>query len=118
MAEIVWTEPALDDLEEIANYIALDKLSAAQRLVQKIFDRIDLLSESPNSGRRVPELSRSKYKEVIVGPCRIFYRFSDDTVYVLHVMRAEREMRKYMLQDRDLKGTSIKSKRHDVSTYF
>jgi hypothetical protein len=37
---------------------------------------------------------------------------------VLHVMRAEREMRKYMLQDRDLKGTSIKSKRHDVSTYF
>lgn len=99
MAEIVWTEPALNDLEEIANYIALDKLSAAQHLVQKIFDRVELLSQSPKSGRKVPELSRSKCKEVIIGPCRIFYRFSDDTVYVLHVMRAEREMRKYMLQD-------------------
>lgn len=104
MAEIVWTEPALNDLEEIANYIALDKLSAAQRLVQKVFDRVDLLSDSPKSGRKVPKLSRSKYKEVIVGPCRVFYRFSSDTVYILHVMRAEREMRKYMLQDRDLKG--------------
>jgi len=104
MAEIVWTEPALDDLEEIANYIALDKLSAAQRLVQKIFNRVELLRQSPKSGRKVPELSRSKYKEAIVGPCRIFYRFIGDTVYVLQVMRAEREIRKYMLQDRILKG--------------
>ena len=104
MAEIVWTEPALDDLGEITNYVALDKLSAAQRLVQKIFNRVELLSQSPKSGRKVPELSRSKYKEVIVGPCRIFYRFSGDIVYMLHVMRAEREMRKYMLQDRYPKG--------------
>ena len=104
MAQIIWTEPALDDLEEIASYIALDKLSAAQRLVQKVFDRVDLLRESPNSGRKIPELSRSKYKEVIVGPCRIFYRFTRNTVYILHVMRSEREMRKYMLADRDIKG--------------
>lgn len=104
MAQIIWTEPALDDLEEIASYIALDKLSAAQRLVQKVFDRVDSLSESPNSGRKIPELSRSKYKEVIVGPCRIFYRFTRNTVYILHVMRSEREMRKYMLADRDIKG--------------
>ena len=104
MAQIICTEPALDDLEEIASYIALDKLSAAQRLVQKVFDRVDLLSESPNSGRKIPELSRSKYKEVIVGPCRIFYRFTRNTVYILHVMRSEREMRKYMLADRDIKG--------------
>jgi len=104
MAEIIWTEPALDDLEEIAGYIALDKLNAAQLLVQKVFDRVDLLSQSPNSGRKIPELSRSKYKEVIVGPCRIFYRFTNGSIYVLHVMRAERELRKYMLQDRDTKG--------------
>ena len=104
MAEIIWTEPALDDLEEIAQYIALDKLNAAQLLVQKVFDRVDLLSQSPNSGRKVPELSRSKNKEVIVGPCRIFYRFTNGSIYVLHVMRAQRELRKYMLQNRDTKG--------------
>ncbi len=104
MAEIIWTEPALDDLEEIAEYIALDKLNAAQLLVQKVFDRVDLLSQSLNSGRKVHELSHSKYKEVIVGPCRIFYRFTRGSIYVMHVMRAERELRKYMLQNRDLEG--------------
>jgi len=101
MAEIVWTEPALDDLEQIAEYIALDKLSAAQALIQKVFSRVDLLSQSPNSGRKVPELSPSKYKEVIVGPCRIFYRVSEGSIYILHVMRVERELRKYLLEDRD-----------------
>ena len=95
---------ARDDLDGIAKYIALDEMSAAQRLVQKVFDRVNLLSQSHNSGRKVPELSRSKYKEDIVGPCRVFYRFSNNIVYILHVMRAEGEMRKYMLQDRDLKG--------------
>ena len=104
MAEIVWTESALEDLDEIAEYIALDKLNAAQNLVRAVFKRIDLLGQSPNSGRKVSELSPSKYKEVIVGPCRVFYRHSEGSVYILHVMRVERELRKYLLQDRVLKG--------------
>jgi toxin ParE1/3/4 len=104
MAEIVWSEPALEDLNDIAEYIALDKLRAAQLLVRAVFERVDLLSHSPNSGRKVPELSPSKYKEVIVGPCRVFYRFTDGSIYILHVMRVERELRKYLLQDRDIKG--------------
>lgn len=102
MAEIVWTEPALDDLDKIAEYIALDKLNAAENLVRKVFERVDRLSDSPNSGRKIPELSPSKYKEVIVGPCRIFYRVSDDTVYILHVLRVERDLRRFQLEDRDL----------------
>ena len=101
MAEIVWSAPALDDLDAITEHIAIDKLSAAQLLVQHVFQRVDLLSDSPNSGRKVPELSPSKYKEVIVGPCRIFYRFTNGTVYILHVMRVERELRRYLLQNRD-----------------
>jgi len=105
MAEIIWTEPALDDLDEIAEYIALDKLSAAKNLVRKVFERVDRLADSPNSGRKVPELSSSKYKEVIVGPCRIFYRVSEDVVYILHVMRVERDLRRYLLEDRDFPGT-------------
>lgn len=104
MAEIVWTEPAIDDLDEIAAYIAIDKLSAAENLVRKVFERIDQLGDSPNSGRKIPELTPSKYKEVIVGPCRIFYRVSEDVVYILHVMRVERDLRRYLLENRDLPG--------------
>jgi toxin ParE1/3/4 len=101
MAEIIWTEPALDDLDQIAEYIALDKLSAAQDLVRKVFEKVDRLSNSPNSGRKVPELTPSKYKEVFIGPCRIFYRVSEEAVYILHVMRVERDLRRFLLEDRD-----------------
>lgn len=38
MAEVIWSEPALNDLDAIADYIALDNPEAARRLVQKIFE--------------------------------------------------------------------------------
>lgn len=100
MAEVIWTEPALLDLDAIAEYITLDKPSAAQNLVSLIFKRVELLETSPESGRNPPELSNSRYKEVIVNPCRVFYRYTNGKVYVLYVMRSESELRKYMLSER------------------
>jgi toxin ParE1/3/4 len=100
MAQIIWTEPALLDLNEIAEYIALDKPDAASNLVQKVFSKTERLEEFPESGRKPPELKKSRYKEIIVDPCRIFYRIDKDKVYILYVMRSERKLRKYLLRER------------------
>ena len=105
MAQIIWTEPALSDLNEIAEYIALDKPGAANHLVQKVFSKTERLEEFPESGRIPPELKKSRYKEVIVDPCRIFYRVEQDKVYILYVMRSERKLRKYLLSERS-RGSS------------
>ena len=100
MAQIIWTEPALLDLNEIAEYIALDKPAAASHLVQKIFSKTERLEEFPESGRKPPELKKSRYKEILVDPCCIFYRVEKDKVYILYVMRSERKLRKYLLSER------------------
>ena len=100
MAQIIWTEPALLDLNEIAEYIALDKPGAASHLVQKVFSKTERLEEFPESGRNPAELKKSRYKEIIVGPCRIFYRIEKDKVYILYVMRSEKKLRKYLLSER------------------
>lgn len=97
MAEVVWTEPALLDLEDIADYIALDNPGAARRLVHAIFAAIDRLERFPRSGRIPPELSDSVYREVVVTPCRIFCREDGHRVLILHVMREERQLRAYLL---------------------
>lgn len=97
MAQITWTEPALLDLNEIAEYIALDKPSAASHLVQTVFSKTERLEKFPESGRNPAELKKSRYKEIIVDPCRIFYRIEKDKVYILYVMRGERKLRKYLL---------------------
>lgn len=39
MAEVVWTEPALSDLDAIADYIAIDNPDAARALVQRVFEQ-------------------------------------------------------------------------------
>lgn len=100
MAQVIWTEPALQDLNEIAEYIALDKVSAAKKLIQKIFSSTDRLEKFSKSGRKVPELQDSRYLELIVNPCRIFYRVEKDKIYILYVMRSERMLRNYLLDDR------------------
>jgi toxin ParE1/3/4 len=104
MAQIKWTEPALCDLEEIAEYIALDKPGAANNLVKKVFKSVKLIKQYPESGRYPPELPDTGYRELIVGPCRIFYRVEKKQVFILYIMRSERELRKFLLEDRSKLG--------------
>ena len=101
MAQIIWTEPAISDLDKIAEYTALDKPEAAGNLVKRVFEAVERLKQFPNSGKKPPELSRNtRYSEIIIGPCRIFYRVDKNKVFVLYVMRSERVLRQYILSDR------------------
>lgn len=100
MARLIWAQPALSDLEEIADYIALDNRPAAARYVRKVFTAVDQLKRYPDSGKRPLELPETTYRELVVPPCRIFYRNDDDTVVILHVMRSERLLRSYVLDQR------------------
>lgn len=101
MARLIWTEPALLDLDEIAEYIALDDPAAASRYVQEVFDRTERLVSFPNSGKRPAELPRTPYREVVVPPCRIFYRTEKNRVLILHVMRSEKLLRPFLLDKRN-----------------
>ena len=101
MARLIWTEPALSDLDAIADYIAQDNQVAAAHLVAQVFESVERLEQFPKSGKCPPELPHSPYREVIVSPCRVFYRIEGDTVYLLHVMRAERLLRFFLLNERN-----------------
>jgi len=97
MAGLNWTEPALDDLNEILEYIALSNQSAAQKLAKTVFDAVDRLEDFPLSGRIPPELEDLSYREVLVNPCRVLYKITDDKVFILHVLRQERDLKRYLL---------------------
>ena len=100
MVEIVWSEPALSDLDAIADYIALENPVAAAELVKCIFGHIEQLAEHPESGSRPQELGRSRYRQIVEPPCRVFYRHDGRKVFILHVMRTERLLRKRRLASR------------------
>ena len=99
MAQVVWTEPALADLEAIADYIAIENPVAARELVQRIVQHVRQLADHPESGSRPRELgSRTRYRQIIEPPCRVFYRFDGTHVFIVHAMRTERLLRRSALR--------------------
>jgi toxin ParE1/3/4 len=88
---ILWTGPALDDLQDIRDYVSRDDPAAAIRLAQKIRNGVLRLASHPLSGRVVPELSGLDYREVIIAPYRIVYAVKKDKVIILRVWHGRRE---------------------------
>jgi toxin ParE1/3/4 len=89
-AKVVWAEPALADLDDIAAWIAVDSPQAAADLVSRVMDATDRLQSFPRSGRRLPELPIERYRELIVPPLRVIYRAEGKQVLIVHVVRGER----------------------------
>jgi toxin ParE1/3/4 len=105
MAEVIWAEPALSDLDAIADYIALDNPVAARGLVQRIFEHVGHLESHPKLGSKPPELKGWRYRQIVEPPCRIFYREDSGRVLILHVMRSERLLRPELLSQLDESGS-------------
>jgi len=53
---IIWSPLSLERVAEIADYIARDNLTAAERWVDGIFKLVEPLEDLPKPGRIVPEL--------------------------------------------------------------
>ncbi len=101
MARIIWTESVLQDLDQIADYISLDKPTAASRFVQRVFDQVEQLASHPKSGSIPNDLNGTPYRQLVIPPVRIFYREQDDTVFIIYIIRGERFFRSNELLERD-----------------
>jgi toxin ParE1/3/4 len=90
--QVVWTDPALERVDEIAVYIAQDDPDAADRWTIEPFDAVERLVEFPESGRMVPELGVREVRELIFGAYRVFYRVGS-AVEVLSVRHGSQPLR-------------------------
>ena len=99
--EILWTETARADVEEIARFIAHDSVENALAVLDRLEHAAENLAVLPERGRFVPELKQLgvlAYREVIVRPWRIIYRFDVDRVYVLGVLDGRRDLASLLLE--------------------
>ncbi len=90
MARVVWTEKALDDFENLLDYIGKDAPMAACRFAQQMIGRVELLQDHPLLGSEVPEDDTHTYREVLQGGFRIIYRVEEDTIYLVTIHHAAR----------------------------
>jgi len=82
MAEIIWTEMAVEDLDSIAEYIARDSEYYAVDFVKRIILEIEKLKEFPLAGRKVPEQNDDNIREIIYHNYRLVYKFESEKIYI------------------------------------
>jgi len=83
--KIIWSPLAIDRVSEIADYIARDKPSAAEKWIHTVFSKVDRLKSSPEIGRIVPEIRNSQFRELIYGNYRIIYRIEKKQISILTI---------------------------------
>jgi toxin ParE1/3/4 len=91
--KVRWSPQARERAYEEARYIALDKPAAASTWLDGLFDSTARLENFPESGRIVPELGRSQYREIIFKGHRVIYLLRPESVSIITVQRAERRLR-------------------------
>ena len=83
--KITWSPIAVEQVRDIASYIALDKPSVAVEWADKIFNSVNRLRDNPESGRIVPEINRNEIREIVQGNYRIIYKIKKQEIRVLIV---------------------------------
>jgi addiction module RelE/StbE family toxin len=86
---VVWAAPALRELEAIGDYIARDNPSAAARIVTRILDRVDMLTDQPETGR-LGRIAGTRELVVTDTPFVVPYRVRGDRIEVLSVFHGAR----------------------------
>jgi len=69
--KIIWSIKAIENLEDIANYISKNSPFYAPVFIQKIINSVDMLTDFPFAGRKVPEFNNDKIREIIFHNYRI-----------------------------------------------
>jgi len=83
--KIIWSPLAVDRASEIAEYIAQDKPSAAEKWIDTIFSKVEQLKSFPEIGRTIPEIRNDQFRELIYGNYRIIYRIEKKQISILTI---------------------------------
>ena len=90
--KIVFTKPAIADLEGLVVFISQDNPQAAERFGFEIIAKAEKLDQFPFLGRVVPEFKVEIIREIIHRPYRIVYRVRAEQklIEILRVWHAAR----------------------------
>ena len=98
--KVIWSNTAELDLELIIEYIAIDSLSNALKVLTKIKKKSAALYSFPERGRIVPELREFnilQYREIIIDPLRVVYKVIEKNVFVMSVLDSRRNIEDILL---------------------
>lgn len=91
MPRVIKTPAAEDDLVQIGAYIAADNPAAADRLLDKIEEMLNLLAEFPGLGRSREEFAPS-LRSIPIGKYLLFYLPIENGIELIRVLHGARDL--------------------------
>jgi len=91
LTRVLRSRLAENDLFDVWSYIARDNPDAADRFLDLIDEKLALLAEFPEMGRRRDDLA-PRLRSFPVGRYVIFYRLSEPGIEVARVLSAYRDI--------------------------
>ena len=98
MGEVVWTEAALDDVQEIVRFVSKNSPGYAAQLGARFGDATRILRDEPRTGWQLPELDVDEVRELLVRPYRLVYVIREHTCHVAAVLHASRDITRVLRQ--------------------
>ena len=92
MSELIWTQSAQSDLQNIFNYIEEDSEVQATLFLDELISQPENLIEFPNLGRIVPEIGVKSIRELVFESYRIIYRVKNKLIEILRVIHSRRNL--------------------------
>lgn len=97
MAKIRWTAEAETWLKDIYDYIAQDNPDAAGRVVEGIYNKVQLLKKYPEVGYEYRSEPEGEIRILLYGHYRIAYLFSsENTIDILGVFHGALDIERYL----------------------
>ncbi len=93
---------AVNDIDAIAAYIALDSPFRAGQQVLRILSMEELIEKYPGGGRSVPEMRNKVFREVVLPPYRVIYHYKPkgNVAAVLAVIHSKQRLRPTLVRGR------------------
>lgn len=84
---------AIEDLDEIHEYISQFNFGAANRLLDEMFAAFDLLTQMPHQGQRRPDLTSRPLRFKVIGNYLIAYAPDQKPLWIVAVVDGRRSPR-------------------------
>ncbi|RXJ90689.1 plasmid stabilization protein [Arcobacter sp. CECT 8983] len=97
MVNINWTNEAEFWLKDIHDYIALDKKSIAKKVVNEIFNKVQILQSFPKIGYEYLNDENKEIRILLYGHYRIAYLIkNENTIDILGVFHGALDIERYL----------------------
>ena len=89
---IKWSPEAVEDLEQIVEYIEKDSEYYATAVVSETLNIVQKIEEYPLSGRKVPEIDDEKIREYLLYSYRIIYQIQEHYILIVAIIHSKRQI--------------------------